>query len=420
MKAFASAFLLEWRSLVRSKAAALLAVAALGWMAALPRIAGGGTADNAAAIDARYALGSAFAIVLVSLSAAAAGSLAREREEKRLQLSAIRPVRLAVLAAARIAALAMCGSAVLAACCAILAWRTGPSLPCDRAYPPVLESPSNEARRLYEEYCEKYADFREKAEQAGKMQTLRYLEEFAKSKMQTVAPGETAVWNFPAPAGGDGARLAVRCRFIDAFGRLEKMAGTFRFGGAEGEIGGMNKTEARVPLSRKPEGGASTAPGTLEFRNNGRIGATLSPRNDLRLLEEDGTFAGNAARAWIVLSAVLCMALSIGVFLGACFGRSVAVFCTMALLAMSVMAPAAVEGSIDPLTATKAERLGLDLALVSEAALSPLNAFHPVAALESRETIPLDEALRACAAGFIAYPALFSLLAGLAMAVKRE
>lgn len=424
MRAFLAAAKVEMASLLRSKAAAMLLLACAAWALALPRLArGDGTAESAFAIDARYTLGGAFALVLVSMSAAAAGTLAKDREAKRLQLSMVRPARTAVLALARMAAISLCGAAAIGLACAILAFRCGASRPCDHAFAPLLEDPMLSARRLYDEYSARDPAFRAQAEKAGEYQTLRYLAEYAKTKLQTIPPGESARWEFPvAPEPGDV--LGVKVKFIDAFGRLDTTPGVFRCAGREGKIGSMNKTETRVGLASRsgsrPSAAENGAPrAVLSFENTGKNALTLSPRNDLRLLVVGDGFAANAFRAWIVLSAVLSTAVAFCVFFGACFGRSVAVFCAMGVLILSVSAPATVEDSLDPLSATAGERLGVSLAVFAEKAVSPLNSFHPVEALANGECVEWSDVARSAAAGFALHPAVFALLCGLAMRARR-
>lgn len=426
MRGFLAAVKVELASLARSKAAALLVVACAALALAAPHVLrGDGTAQSAFRLDVRYTLGAAFALVLVSMAASAAGSISRDRESRRLQLALVRPVSPSVLALARISAVTLCGSLALGAVCAILAFRAGLSLPCDHAYAPRLEDPMKAARRLYDEYCAEYPDFRAEAEKAGRYQTLRYLAEYEKTRLQTIPPGETASWEFAASPGPDDV-LAARVKFMDVFGRLGTTPGVFRCAGREGKIDSLNKTETRVELVSPSGGeGKSDAPAisgrtVLSFANTGKTGQTLSPRNDLRLLARGDGFGVNAFRAWIVLSAVLSMAVATGVFFGACFGRSVAVFCVMGFLVLTVSAPATVEEFLDPLSSTSAERLGMALATAGEAAVSPLNAFHPIASLESRECVEWREVARAAFVGFFAYPAVFALLSAAAMGAKRE
>ena len=422
MRAFFAALKVECASLLRSKAAAMLWIACAAWALALPRLVrGDGTAESAFALDMRYTLGTAFALALVAMSAAAAGTLARDREAKRLQLSMVRPSRTAVLALARMAAASACGSVAIAVVCIVLAARCGVSQPCDHAYGPILEDPMAAARRLYDEYSARDPSFRAQAEKAGEYQTLRYLAEYAKTKLQTIPPGESAQWTFPVAPEADDV-LGVKVKFIDAFARPGATPGVFRCAGRQAETDSTSKTETRIALEPLPgmETAAAGRQTVLSFTNAGKNALTLSPRNDLRLLSRGDGFGANLLRGWLVLSAVLSTAVSFCVFLGACFGRSVAVFCAMGFLILSVSAPATVEDSLDPLSSTASERMGMSLAVFAEKAVSPLNSFHPVEALESRECVEWSDVARAAAAGYVLHPFLFALLSGLAMRAKRD
>ena len=111
MKAFREIFRLEWRALVRSRAFALMLVASVAWMFAVPHLVkDDGTAAGAFELNVRYSIGVVFALVLVSLASSAAGSLSKEREARRLQLTLVRPVRHFVVALARMFALVSAGA----------------------------------------------------------------------------------------------------------------------------------------------------------------------------------------------------------------------------------------------------------------------------------------------------------------------
>ena len=93
MISFWRIFWLEFTGFVRSKALALLVAASVLWMVGLPFVLkGDGTADGARELYVHFSLGGVFVLLVVALLASATGSLAREREAKRLQLTLVRPV----------------------------------------------------------------------------------------------------------------------------------------------------------------------------------------------------------------------------------------------------------------------------------------------------------------------------------------
>ena len=422
MRAFASIVRLELLAFARSRAlAALVAFSAL-WTLLLPRfLRDDGTADGAYALHVRYALGVVFAVVLVSLCASAAATLARDRDALRLQLTLVRPVRRTLVALGRIAALTAAGALALAVSAAIFYVREGRGRACDHVFAPVLEDPSAAAERLYAEYERTFPDFKEKTAEVGRSAILKYLKQYVCDQFQTVAPGETASWRFDAPADGADA-LAVRIRLTDMFGRLDRVSGTFSYCGLSGGLSHVTRTLARVGLEDgeppdAPE--AAPAPGELVFRNDGKASVSINPRRDLHLLVAAGGAGANLVRAWLELVCILAAAVSLSAFLGAALGRSVATFAAMAYLFASVVGPSVTEDRPDPMTMSRTERFTMGVADFSSALSWPMNACSPISAVESGECVESGEAARAAAVSLVLFPLGFALLAGLAMSVKQ-
>ena len=181
-----------------------------------------------------------------------------------------------------------------------------------------------------------------------------------------------------------------------------------------GNIADAAPGEMRVPLA-----GARTDAGrTLEFENTGRKGVTFIPRTGLAVATDAGGFAANLSRCWIVMTATVCVAIACGVFLGATLGRSVAVFAAMALLAAAAVSPAIMDEAPDPLSASAADRLSLKFTALAETATAPLNAFSPISTLAAGDCVEWRDVARSSFAGFLAYPFVFSLLAGFAIPRK--
>ncbi len=419
MRKFFEIFRLQWRALARSGAFAALLVASVAWMLVLPRIMrGDGTESGEFAMQVRYSLGIVFSLSVVALSASAAGSIATEREARRLQLTMVRPVRLFAVALARVAAITAAGAAVLAIAAAILWFQTGRGRTCDHALSPILESPETAADRMFDDYMKRYPDFREKVGETGEGEMRRYLAQYVRDSYQTVSTNESASWSFDLSGFGGSRDYSVRVRMTDLFGRLKDVAGTFSVNGRAGDLDNVSKTLVAVPLSREVRTDEDRVD-VLSFANTGTTSVTIYPRRDLQLLIRADSFAWNLFRAWLELVAVLALVVAVGVFLGASLSRPVAVFVMISLLFVAVVTPSTVENCPDPTTTTAADRVGLAISRFSAAATSPFYAYAPVGALEDGTCVEWSEVGEALATDGVFIPLVLSLLAGLVMS-RRE
>ena len=417
MKAFREIFRLEWRALVRSRAFALMLVASVAWMFAVPHLVkDDGTAAGAFELNVRYSIGVVFALVLVSLASSAAGSLSKEREARRLQLTLVRPVRHFVVALARMFALVSAGAVILGVSSAVLVAQVGGGRACNHVLAPVMESPKAEADRLFDEYMEKYPDFREKVESQGEREVKLYLVQYVKDQLQTVATNATASWRFDLKSVPQDAEMAVRVRVTDLFGRLRHVGGEFSLGGRKGALSHINKTIVRVPL----EGESNSDGEELVFRNGGEASVTINPRKDLNLLVRADNFAWNAFRAWLELTSVLSLIVAVAVFLGAALGRSVAVFSVVAMLVVMVVSPSVLEDYPDPTTMNRVDRMSLALTEAAARVTAPFSVYSPVSALESDSCVERAEALEAVGVNVVLLPLVFALLSGLVMSRKSD
>lgn len=416
MRSFAEVFRLEARRIARTGVfPALCAVAAI-WMFLVPCVLKtDGTESGAREMYVRYSMGGAFAIVLVALAASAAGSVSSEREEKRLETTLTRPVRFASVALARTAALSAAGAAVLALCSAILAAREGPGC-CFSVHSPVMESPRSEAERMYGIVMADPATPPE-VKKAPKDTVIRILEQKAVDNYQTIPPGETASWKMGEIRHGD-RDLAVRLRFASNFDTRERVDGVFRFGGRSGAVSNITQTVLVTPLDGISPSCGGAEQGGLVFENKGGNSLMLRPRKDIKLLVEGDSTAMNVFRAWLVLSSMLALTISFGVFLGSFLGRSVATFTVMSLLAVMEMSPSVVEQYPDPLETDKRDRISLALTRFAQKATSPVGSFTPVESLAAGDMIETREVARALVEDLAVLPLLLSLVSGLAMSLK--
>ena len=94
MREFLAIVWLELTALVRTRTVAMLGVAAVAWMAVFPHLVkGDGTEEGVRELTIHFSLGGVFALLVVALLASATASVAKERAERRLQLTMVRPVR---------------------------------------------------------------------------------------------------------------------------------------------------------------------------------------------------------------------------------------------------------------------------------------------------------------------------------------
>lgn len=415
MRAFLQIFKLELLSAVRSKSILLFTVVCSLWMIFGRNLLKGDGAE-VYRLSVRYLLGTVFCVVLAALGAGAVGAIAKDRAAKRLQLTLIRPVPRFVIAAARSLAIAATGAGVLALALALLWFCDGRGRTCDTVYAPVLDDPRVEARGMFDELYRSKEEFRKDVEKVGRREILKYLESLARDKYVTVDDGKSCYWTFNAvPENIDGAK--VRVRFDDSWGRIGSVSGVFAFRNRKGTVADPVKSVSFTHLDTPCENaGASDR---LYFTNSSGGSLTLQPRNDLNVLVPAGGFAGNAFRAWLMMSMSLLCVVSFGVFLGSCLGRGVAVFSLTALLCVTVVSPAAIEEYPDPVNADAIGRFSVALTEFSSFLTSPVNRFSPIAALQADECIVWSDVVSASLIAFLSLVA-FSAAAGFVMPRKGD
>ena len=247
MRGFLEVFRLEIAALVRSKTVAMLSVASLVWMFAMPFVVtGDGTMEGERELFVHYSLGGVFLLLIVSLVSSATGTLARERAEKRLQLTMVRPVRYFSIALAKTSALTACGAAVLALAVLVLAVRTDLSRPCNHVLKPIMPSPREEAKAMYKSFMED-PNTPVQVKSARKSAVLRLLENRAMDNYQTISTNDTATWRFNI--AGESAS-AVRIRFTNQFDMRDDVRGVFRMDGLEGVASNITQAIVTIPLRR--------------------------------------------------------------------------------------------------------------------------------------------------------------------------
>ena len=416
MTSFWRIFWLEFTGFVRSKALALLVAASVLWMLALPFVMkGDGTADGGRELYVHYSLGGVFTLLVIALLASATGSLAREREAKRLQLTLVRPVRYTLIVLGKILAHVMAGALVLAIACGVLAFRTDLSRPCNHVLSPILPTPREEAKAMYESYM-KDPNTPEQVKRTKKEIVLRLLENRAVDRYEAIQTNETAKWRFGGLEG-----LAVRMRFTNQYEMRQDVRGTFTFGDYRGVVSNITQAVVTVPLSSEHRNiGASEHGWTLNFFNEGVSALMMRPRKDINLLVPADAFGWNLIRAYVVLVAILAFVISLGTFLSAGLGRPVAMFVAFVMLIVSEMSPSVVEQYPDELETNLVDRIGLHITRFAAEVTRPVSAAAPLEALAKDECVEPTAMLRLAAADLLAVPLILSLLSALVLPRKQD
>lgn len=407
MRAFAEVVRLELKALVRSKTVLFLLVAAAVWTLALPSlIRGDGTPDGARELYVHFSLGGVFALLVVSLLASATGSIARERAERRLQLTLVRPVRYAALILGKALAHVAVGAFVLAASAGILAARVDLSRPCSHVVDPILPPLSEAVAKLYEE-CMADTNTPAVVREAPRATVMRMLTARELDRYEPVAAKTSARWRFPS--AGD----AMRVRFSGAFSMRPQVFGEFRSDASACAVSNVTRMVADFPLA--------VADGAeVVFENRGATAVMLRPRRDVHLLRRADAFGWNLLRAGVVLVSVLSLVVAFGLFLGACLGRPVALFVAFVVLAVGEMSPSVIEQYPDELETDVADRIGLVISRTAAAATHPLTADSPLEDLARDVCVEPGRVCRLAFANLVVAPLAFALLGAFFIPRKQD
>ena len=382
----------------------MLTVVSVAWMVAFPHLVrGDGTAQGARELYVRFSLGGVFARLVVALLSSATASIARERAERRLQLTMVRAVRYCAVAAGKIAAHVALGAAVLAVACAVLA----------------LRAPREEAKAMYESYM---ADTNTPAavRHAKKSVVLRLLANRAVDRYETVLTNSTATWSFRGVDAADGP--SVRMRFTNQLEMRQDVRGSFRFGGLGASVSNITQAVLTVPL-RPVSGEAAAAQGdvgTLSFRNDGKSALMFRPRRDVEMLAPADAFWRNLLRAYVEMVSILALVVAFGTLLSSCLGRPVALFTAMVALIVGEMSPSVVEQYPDELETDLVDRVGLYITRFAADVTRPVSSLSPLGKLARDECVEPAEVVRLAAANLVALPLALSLIAAFLLPRKQD
>ena len=427
MISFWRIFWLEFTGFVRSKALALLVAASVLWMVGLPFVLkGDGTADGARELYVHFSLGGVFTLLVVALLASATGSLAREREAKRLQLTLVRPVRYTLIVLGKILAHVAVGALVLAIACGILAFKTDLTRPCNHVLSPILPTPREEAKAMYESYM-KDPSTPEQVKRTKKEIVLRLLENRAVDRYESVDTNACASWKFDSCSLiPDPCSLAVRMRFTNQYEMRQDVRGTFTLGDYRGTVSNITQAVLTIPLQPTTSNQQPTTnnqqptTASLSFVNSGTSALMFRPRKDINLLVSADAFGWNLLRAFVALLAILAFIVSVGTFLSAGLGRPVAMFVAFVTLIVSEMSPSVVAQYPDELETKIVDRIGLYITRFAAEVTRPVSAAAPLEALAQDECVEPTAVARLAAADFLAVPLLLSLLASLILPRKQD
>lgn len=421
MNSFWRIFSLEHLAFVRSKTLAMLVGASAAWMFALPMfLKGDGTLEGVRELYIRYSLGGVFALLLIALLSSATGSLARERAAKRLQLTLVRPVHYFAIVLAKALAHLAIGAEVLLVAFVILACRGDLGLECSHVLKPILPSPKEEAKAMYETFMAD-PDTPIEVKRAKKDIVLRLLENKARDHYQTLPTNEVITWRFPISTSTSLPNLySVRLRFTNQFDSRDDVRGVFTLGEAQGVVSNITQAVIKIPLlgAAKPSGEDGFS--SLSFRNEGKNALMLRPRRDLDLLIPADSFAVNLIRAYLMMLSILAMAIAFGLLLSAALGRPVALFVAIVTLLLSEMSPSVIEQYPDELETKRIDRIGLVFTRLAAEVTRPVATLNPLEKLSLDECVEWKDVSRAISVNIVACPFIFALLAGFLLPRKEE
>lgn len=427
MHSFWRIFSLELKAFIRSKALAILLVVSVAWMFAMPHfVTGDGTIEGARELYIHYSLGGVFAFLVLSLLASATGSIAREREAKRLQLSLVRPVSRLVLVLGKALALLSVGAVVLAIASLILAARTDLTRTSNHVLSPLLPSPREEAKTMYEAFMAS-PETPVAVKRTKKEIVLRLLERRAVDRYETIPTNGVARWRFDFSGLGLASldalpdAPAARFRFSGAFNRREMAIGSLRLSDYAGSVSNLTQSVLTVPLRHSSAlTNSCSASSALVFTNNGAAALQFRPRRDIQLLIPADSFGRNLLRAYIELVACLAFLIAFGLFLSASLTRPVAVFIAFIVLLISEMSPSVIESYPDELETKLTDRIGLVFTRAAVEVTRPVSALNPLEKLATDDCIEWAEVIRIFSLNALFAPFFFCLVAAFLLPRKSD
>ena len=448
--------LLALRASLRTKVVAALLALLAACVLTLPGVVkGDGTPEGDLLILLSYTLGFSFGILCLATLWAACALFAAEIDSERMQLSSVKPVRVAEFWGGKWLALLVLNAVLLAAVYAAVyaqvrwrvrqnGWAKSECLMSRRVTHPLLPTPREEALQAYESMRKQNALPKELGEAA----VLRALEEKASERYDVINPGEPVRWRFRlARPVGLAEPVTVRVRFDTEFSTRELVKGVFQLTSlaypkrpvevrlddfTQNAIEFVVDTRAFVGEEvgdRKSEVGGQGSGKTefqefeLAFQHAGdpKRSAALMLRNrqDVVLLTPGGSFEANLARAALIQWSVLALLAAFGLTLSACFSLPVAAFAATVLLALTVVGNSVVQVVSEEDEKVWQNRIGIAVSRAVHHMSGHAMKAEPLAALAHGERIG-GEVLGSSVMWNVVLVPLVIALAGCAVLRRRE
>ena len=449
------------RAAIRSRMVVSLLAALAAVVVGLPlAVKGDGSAAGLIRVLLDYTLGLAAWLLAVATLWAGCGAIANEIESKSIRLMAVKPVRRHELWLGKWAGLLLLDAALLALSGAVvygLARRAASSpglaagerraleeelLAGRRRIAPRLESVQDEVRRRYAQ-----AAARPEAVAGLTRQELETeLRKRVLGERLTVPPGASREWRLEVPLGRGGPRpVSLRFRLSTMARSRTPVAGEWRIATGDGRelcrvrcarcVGGpylLNLPRDVWDQMRARAGAARSLPLVVRFTNDppSASGTALFDFGaPVELLVRESGFAGNLARALLVILCELACVAAVGLTAGAVFSYPVAVFTSLAFLAMTLLSHyfvvassaefAAVEsGEEEGQAAAWLTTAGAYTARGLDALMRPALEFDPIARLSDGVLVPWPWTGKAVLYLAVVYPG--ALLAAGAWALRRR
>ena len=448
--------LLALRASLRTKVVAALLALLTACVLILPGVVkGDGTPEGDLRILISYTLGFSFGILCLATLWAASALFAAEIDSERMQLSAVKPVRVAEFWLGKWLALLALNAALLAAVYAgvyaQVRWRVRQSgwvasecLLSRRVTHPVLPTAREEALQTYESMRKQKA----LPEGLSERSALRALEAKANERYDVINPGDPAHWRFRlARPVGAAEPVTVRVKFDTEFSTRELVKGVFQLSASayperavevrmddftQNEIEFVVDTRAFVGEEaggRRREAGdqRSGKDGFQEFELSFRhagdpkraSGLMLRNRQDVVLLTPGGSFEANLVRTALMQGSVLALLAAFGLTLSACFSMPVAAFAATVLLTLTVVGNSVVQVVSEEDEKVWQNKAGIAVSRAVHEVSGHAMKAEPLTALAHGERID-GEAMETAVVWNVVLVPLLLALAGCAVLRRRE
>lgn len=356
MNAILAMAILAVRNAVRSRVVWLLLAMLGAALVGLPlTIRGDGTVAGQVQILLGYTLGFAQAMLALATLWAGCAAVSGEIEGRQMELLLSKPVTRTQVWLGKWLGLTMMNFLLLAFCGVVtwlfLQWQIRPARVSPAEQQRLRDEVLVARRQIFPDVPATEAAARHiyaLRQQAGRTdprmspeQALREIRQALLNTSFTIPAGESRRWlfTFPRPVAPAGA-LALAFRFDTSLLGAGDVRGEWRLD-APG-------TTQRLVVARTAEGGRFDAlrfPAALlqggrrlrvEFRNDETrpVTAFLSPRNGLRVLAPEGSFAMNYLRTLLVAFIELVLLAALGITAGCLFSMPVASFTALGLLVL--------------------------------------------------------------------------------------